>query len=113
LPSLRSTKEFMTFPSAERLLLIIPASFNHSPPAEVSLALSDPAKSIIWNQDYLSIQSPSFIDLLSIIVVKTEWDQDDSLFIEVHPTWRFQVPLFISSYISDVDEIVSSVKPST
>lgn len=72
LPSLMSTSELMTFPRADKLLLIIPASFNHSPPADVSLAHSDPAKSIIWNRDTFKFQSPSFILLLSIIVVSTE-----------------------------------------
>ena len=72
LPSPTSTNEFITFPNADKLLLIIPASFNHSPPADVSFAHSDPAKSMIWNLDTLRFQRPSFILLDSIMVVSTE-----------------------------------------
>jgi hypothetical protein len=62
----------ITLPSADKDLLIIPASFNLSPPAEVSLALSEPAKSMIWNQETFTFHNPSFMLLLSIIVVNTE-----------------------------------------
>lgn len=112
LPSLKSTKELITFPNAERDLLIIPASFNHSPPADVNLAHSEPARSMIWKRDTLTFQRPSLFDLLSMIVVKTEWDLEDSLFIEVEPTCLLRVPRLISSYISEVFATVSSVRPS-
>ena len=49
----------MTFPKAESDLLIIPASLSLSPPADVSLAHSDPARSIMWNQETFKFQSPS------------------------------------------------------
>ena len=62
----------MTFPKAESDLLIIPASLSLSPPADVSLAHSDPARSIMWNLETFKFQSPSLFVLLSMIVVKTE-----------------------------------------
>ena len=72
LPSPTSTNELMTFPKADKLLFIIPASFNLSPPADVSFAHSDPARSMIWNLDTQRFQRPSFILLDSIMVVSTE-----------------------------------------
>ena len=47
LPSETSTRELMTLPSAERDLLIAPASFNLSPTVFATFYLSDPARSII------------------------------------------------------------------
>jgi hypothetical protein len=47
LPSETSTNEFITLPSAERDLLIAPASFRRSPPVPATFYLSDPAKSMI------------------------------------------------------------------
>jgi len=76
-----STRELMTLPKADKLLLIIPASLSLSPTALVYLDLSLPAKSIIWNLDVLMFQTPpSFIDFDSMIVVRTEWDRELSLF---------------------------------
>ena len=93
LPSDTSTREFITFPSAERDLFIAPASLRRSPPVPATFYRSDPAKSIIWKREVLTFQTPvADLDLLSIIVVKTEWDLELYLFIEVAPTALFLVP---------------------
>jgi hypothetical protein len=56
-------------------LLIIPASFNLSPTVLAIFYLSEPAKSMMWNLDCLTFQTPvADLDLLSIIVVRTECD---------------------------------------
>lgn len=47
LPSDYSTRELITFPRAERDLLIMPASFRRSPIAFVFLDLSEPARSMM------------------------------------------------------------------
>ena len=73
LPSETSTRELITFPNDERDLFIIPASFNRSPTVFAIFYLSEPAKSIMWNLDCFTFHTPvADLDLLSIIVVKTE-----------------------------------------
>jgi hypothetical protein len=48
---------------------------------------------MIWKREVLTFQTPvADLDLLSIIVVKTEWDLELYLFIEVAPTALFFVP---------------------
>lgn len=51
----RSAKSLITAPRVVRLLLIILASFNLYPSAPVSLDLSLPAKSTMWNLDVFVI----------------------------------------------------------
>ena len=104
----------MTCPRALRLLLIIPASLSLSPTAFVYLDLSEPAKSIMWNlEDFIYQMPPEVIVLLSICVVKTEWDLELDEFIDVEPTFLFAAPFAMMVAISWLDETISSYRPST
>ena len=78
----------ITFPRIDRDLLILHPSFNLSPIDLVDFYLSDPAKSTKWNLEDLIWVIPSLSYLLSIWSVKTEWDLELSLFIDVSATWR-------------------------
>jgi hypothetical protein len=73
LPSDTSTSELITFPKADNDLLMAPASFKRSPTVLATFYRSEPARSIIWKRDCLTFQTPvADLDLLSIIVVRTE-----------------------------------------
>jgi hypothetical protein len=114
LPSDTSTKELITFPRAERDLLIIPASFSLSPWVPASFYLSEPAKSMMWNLDCFTFHTPvADLDLLSMIVVRTEWDLELCLFMDVAPTCLLRAPLSMRAIISSWLSTTSSQRLST
>lgn len=83
-------------PRADRLLLIMPASFKRWPSELVFFARSEPARSIIWKREDFICQMPFTLRiLLSICVVRTECERELSLFIKVDPTCRFLAPRVI------------------
>lgn len=68
----------------------------------------------MWNLDYFKFQTPvADLDLLSIMVVRTECDLELALFMLVAPTCLLLVPLMISSSMSYSDDTISSERPST
>ena len=95
-----SVRALITFPRADSDLLIFPASLSLSPYAWVSLVLSDPARSMIWNVDDLTEHIPFSNDLLSIKVERTECDLELCSFILVAPTCLFLVPNSIKATTS-------------
>jgi hypothetical protein len=99
-PDFLTVKDFMTFPRADRDLLILPASFNLSPWACVSFVLSDPAKSIMWNVEDFTEQTPFWNVLDWMKVERTEWDLELFSFILVAPTCLFFVPNWMRSTTS-------------
>ena len=90
--ALSQARALMTIPSEVRDLLMLPASFNRSPEAAVIFCLSDPARSTKCSLGVLRILWPLDSMRMEKLMVKMEWDLEDSLFINVSPTWRLFIP---------------------
>ena len=128
----------MTFPRADRLLLMLLASLSRVPDVPARFCRSDPAKSTMWNRAYRERVMPSFVSWqhsnvqvfracsdpqhvqaaatrtrASTIRVNTLWARDDSRFMAVLPTRRFRAPARITASASSAVATFSSSRPST
>lgn len=68
-------------------------TFNLSPSVWVSFCLSDPAKSTRLSREDRMLTTSLFFSMDSTVIVKTAWDLEDSLFMEVDATRRFLQPV--------------------
>jgi len=97
-PFFDSVRPLITFPSADKLLLIILASSKVWPWASVLPIFSEPAKS---QQYILPIFEVSVLVFFYITVTrKIEWDRLEVAFILVAATDLLAYPLRITSNIS-------------
>lgn len=83
----------MTFPRADRDLLILAPSFSRSPVAPVLSALSDPAKSTRFITLLFLVSDPdSLLMIWSNVMVTTVWALLLVAFMLVEATVRLAVP---------------------
>lgn len=83
----------MTFPRADRDLLILAPSFSRSPVAPVLSALSDPAKSTKFITLLFLVSDPdSLLMIWSNVMVTTVWALLLVAFMLVDATVRLAVP---------------------
>lgn len=84
----------MTFPRADRDLLILAPSFSRSPVAPVLSALSDPAKSTRFITLLFLVSDPdSLLMIWSNVMVTTVWALLLVAFMLVDATVRLAVPM--------------------